>query len=194
MTFHAPDWNAPLDPQVYMDKASPLATAKGMFFSMVQRELKKAGKLSQVATAEPTYRAFKDYPYIDLLKLEVDACAALFPKTPLREGLRRLGHCVFPMFLEHMIGRVLFGVVGRDPQQLLRLAAKGYAVAASHGSATALEVNGTSGVLRLENVCNFPTAFHVGVVEGTLKHLDLRREVEYQEHALFDVDIRASWR
>lgn len=175
MPFVAPDWNAPLDPQVYIERAAPLATAKGMFFAMVQRELKKAGKLSRVSSAEPIFRAFKDYPYVDLLKLEVEACEALFPKVSLREGLRRLGHCVFPMFLEHMIGRVLFGVVGRDPQQLLRLAAKGYAVAASHGTAKALEVNGTSGVLRLENVYNFPTAFHVGVVEGTLKHLDLRR-------------------
>ncbi|MCA9630176.1 MAG: DUF2378 family protein [Myxococcales bacterium] len=194
MTFRAPDWNAPLDPGIYIDRASPVATAKGMFFVMVQRELRKVGKLEGVAAAAPTYRAFKDYPYVDLLKLEVAASEALFPGESLREGLRRLGHCVFPMFLEHMIGRVLFGVVGRDPQQLLRLAAKGYAVAASHGTAEALEVNGTSGVLRLKNVCNFPTAFHVGVVEGTLKHLELRREVEYDERALFDVDIRASWR
>ncbi|MGE0320714.1 MAG: DUF2378 family protein [Polyangiaceae bacterium] len=194
MPFVTPDWDAPIDPQLYIQKASPMATAKGMFFAMVQRELKKAGKLSRVASAAPTYRAFKDYPYVDLLKLEVDACAELYPQASLREGLRRLGHCVFPMFLDQMIGRVLFGVVGRDPQQLLRLAAKGYAIAASHGTGKALEVNGTSGILRLENVCNFPTAFHVGVVEGTLKHLDLRREVEIEEHSLFDVDIRASWR
>lgn len=193
MSFRRPVWSAPLDPAPYLARAPKRATAKGMFFGMVQQELGRVGKLGAVAEAAETYRSFKDYPYLDLLKLEVAACPQLYPGLTLRESMRKLGTRVFPMFLNQMIGRVIFGVVGKDPQQLLKLAARGYAVAASVGTATAIDVGETCGTLRLRNVCNFPSSFHVGVLEGTLKHIGVTSEVEVLEHDLFDVDLRAHW-
>lgn len=193
VAFRAPDWSAPLDPEAYFRKTPSRATAKGMFFTRVQRQLMSEGKADRVPEARRTYREFMDYPYVELMKLEVGACRELYPDLSLAEGLRRMGQPVFGMFAGSMIGKVIFGVVGRDPKRHLELAAKGYRHAASMGTGKAASIHSGGGTLSLRDVPNFPSTFHVGVVEGTLRDLGFDCDIEVDEWNLFDVDIRVTW-
>lgn len=191
--FRPVDWTRSLDPEAFYELMPAWATAKGMFFELVLDELDRHGLRASLPSRAASYRGFKDYPYRDLLELEVAAAGLLHPRVSLREGLRRLGHLSFPMFCESMIGRVVFGVLGSDPGRVLKLAAKGYGIAANTGRAVPLEVGEFSGVLRLQTIYNFPAAYHVGLVEGALEMYDRNARVTVVEHSLVDVDIRAQW-
>ncbi len=189
--FRPVDWTKPLDPEAYYELMPAGATAKGMFFELVLDELDRHGLRGSLPFEPPAYRGFKDYPYRDLLTLEVAAAQLLHPKVSLREGLRRLGRLSFPMFCESMIGRVVFGVLGAEPGRVLRLAAKGYGIAANTGRAVPLDVGEHSGVLRLQTIYNFPSAYHVGLVEGALEMYDRNAQITVVEHSLVYIDMRA---
>lgn len=191
--FRTPDWTRPLEPEAFYELMPEHATAKGMFFELVLDELERQGLRAHLRRDVPPYRGFKDYPYRDLLELEVEAAQLLHPRVSLREGLRRLGRLSFPMFTSSMIGRVVFGVIGADPGRVLRLAAKGYGIAANTGHAEPLDVGEDQGVLRLETIYNFPAAYHVGLVEGALEMYGRSPEIKVVEHSLVSVDILAIW-
>jgi uncharacterized protein (TIGR02265 family) len=188
--FTVPDWDAPLDPEEHARTVPTHATVKGMF---MQKILDEAGHRGVAVPDHGPYRAFKDYPLRKLLDLEVDVAPRLFPDVSLREGLRRLGWTAYPALLDSVIGRVIFGVLGRDLPAIFRTTTKGYKVSLSVGSADVIEVGDSHAVIRLREMYNFADAYQVGVFEGVFRHYDRPGEVRLRRVTAFDVDILAVW-
>jgi uncharacterized protein (TIGR02265 family) len=188
--FAVPDWDAVLDPEEYARAVPAHATVKGMF---MQKILDEAGHRGVALPDHGPYRAFKDYPLQKLLDLEVDVAPRLFPDVSLREGLRRLGWTAYPTLLDSVIGRIIFGVLGRDLPAIFRTTAKGYKVSLNIGSADVIEVGDNHAVIRLREMYNFADAYQVGVFEGVFRYYDRPGEVRLRRVTAFDIDILAVW-
>ena len=125
--FAPPDWGAPLDVENLLSEVPDDATAKGMFLARLLKEVTALG-LSPPTTER--FQAFHDYPLKRHLELHVEVASLLYPNEPPREGLRRLAGLAYQAFSETHIGKVILGVMGRDPVRIMKLAGR----AMSHSS------------------------------------------------------------
>jgi uncharacterized protein (TIGR02265 family) len=57
---------------------------------------------------------FKEYPVDEHVRLLAAAADALYPGLPRRHVFVLLGRGAYVMMIETLIGRVIFGVLGRD--------------------------------------------------------------------------------
>lgn len=163
--FVRPDLSRPIDLAAQKKLVQPGGTVKGMQLSAIVEECRRRGRPLE----SRRYVAFRDYPGEELLELLVRAAERVYPDVPPREGLRRLGRVAYPTLRESLVGRVVFGAVGRDIHAVWRLVSKGYELSNNSGTATLLELTETEAVLRLEGMYSFVDAWHVGIVEGAVE-------------------------
>lgn len=160
--FVEPSLTGPLDVDAYLRLVQPGATVKGMQFQALLDECARHGR----AIPGRRYVGFRDYPGAELVELLAMCAERIHPGEPPREGLRRLGHIAYPTLKKSLLGKIVFGALGGDIPSLLGLVTKGYALSASTGKASVLEVAETEAVIRLEDIYSFIDAWHVGIIEG----------------------------
>jgi uncharacterized protein (TIGR02265 family) len=139
------------------------------------------------------YVIFKDYPMREYIELAPQAAARAFPSLPMREALRRIGRSAYPTLADTMIGRVIFGVLGKDLEAVMRVAARGYAVSQSHGVAEVLEVGPGRARVQLTNLYTFVDSFQVGVFEGAILACGRTGEVRARVESIATAEILATW-
>ena len=183
-----PDWEAPIDVAAAIASTPTDVTVKGMFFSMIERALLQKG-----LEINGRHAGFRDYPMVELMRFQVEACGRLYPHLSQREGLRRLGWSSYETFVQSAVGRIVFGNASRDPMDVAKLAAKGYRHAASEGDALLHVVADNHVLLHLTKVWNFPDAYQVGAVEGALAHLGYRGEVRVFNIATAEAVLDIRW-
>jgi uncharacterized protein (TIGR02265 family) len=172
--FTLPDWHAPLDAAAQIALTPEKATVKGLYFHDV---VNIASPYGTVEKARPRYLPFLDYPLREFMELLVAAAGIVYPREPIRNGLRRLGRHAYPTLGETLIGRALFGVAGEDFGLILSLASRAYSLSLSPGEVTLAERESGHAILTLREIWNFPDAYQVGVFEGALIATGLRGEV-----------------
>jgi len=193
--FSLPDFSAPLDVKRQIALVPDRAQVKGMFLTSMVEEVRRKGGIrdgSPLAAHGP-WRGFKDYPLREMMEVAVLAAAALYPKEPVREGLRRLGQLAYPTLFRSLVGRVIFAALGSDVAAVVRAASKGYAVSLTVGRAVIVDVRETWGIVRLVDIYNFPDCYQVGVFEGALGMYVRAPEVLYRPVSPTEGDIFARW-
>lgn len=167
--FAEPEWTAPLDAAALLEAAPATATAKGMFLARLLKEVTSRG------LKPPTnerFLAFHDYPIRVHMELHLEVARILYPSRPARDGLRRLGGLAHHAFAESHIGRIVLGVIGRDPKRLFGLVGRAMGHSDNVGTATTEVVDERTVMIRGENLYLFPDCFAVGVLESGLQTAD----------------------
>ncbi|MFO0757107.1 MAG: DUF2378 family protein [Byssovorax sp.] len=171
--LHDPDFEAPVDVEAHARLLPPDATCKGMFFldllKLVQHRSPADLALS-AGVPDRRYLAFRDYPMADYLRLAAVVAAAAHGRLPLGEGLRRIGWTVFDTVIATQIGRTLFGIFGSDAEALLGSWPKAFKVLYSFGHITSEKVGPRAFVFEIDEFPAFLETYHVGVLQGLLRH------------------------
>ncbi len=140
---------------------------KGMFFSDYVKELSALGE-----TWPKRYVAFKEYPVKELVGLVERLAQRRAPDKPLRETWHAISRNQYPALRASVVGKVLFGIVGNDPEAVLRLAARGYAVALSGaGPVSVIDVSHEHVRAELRGQSLPLEGWHSGVWAGALESL-----------------------
>jgi uncharacterized protein (TIGR02265 family) len=144
-----------------------------MFFGDL---LSAARTVSADATAEVMrelgsrrYIAFKDYPLREHMALSSRLVPRLFPQHSSREGMRRLGWLVYPLFKESLIGRVVFGVLGHDLDRVMRVGPRSFELSLTRGRASAERLGEGHYRYAFEEIYGFLDSYYVGVLEGVFR-------------------------
>jgi len=190
--FVRPDHDAPLDVDRLVARIPEKALVKGMFFqsALVQAKAKdKAGR----APGRDKYVAFQDYTVREHVTVLVDCAKIVYPERPLRQGLRQLGRDAYRIFLDSMLGKVMFSVAARRFDAALSLTSKAYKVVGNLSSAEIENVQPTSAVVHLRGVWNLPDCYHVGVFEEALDDYHRHGEILVRENRPDDVELKLCW-
>lgn len=149
------------------------ATGKGVFFLDVIKRVQVTAPsvdVAELAGLPPRrYLMFGDYPYGDLLRLVVAAAGVMYPKEPLAEGVRLVGHSLYDALLEAHIGRVLFGVLGKNFQLVARMGPRGWKVSMSFGRVEVEELGPGHVRFHIDEMPAFLDTLMVGIVEGAMR-------------------------
>ncbi|MEW5850398.1 MAG: DUF2378 family protein [Myxococcota bacterium] len=189
--FVAPDFNAPLDVDERLARLPAEARVKGMFIHRLV-EMAQKKQLKHPRDGE-RFIAFKDYPVPLYLQALVDTARLLHPNVPPRRALYELGLGVYPALLDSMIGRVVFGALGRDLNGVLRITSKAYEIASNYGKCTVVEQTPRSVLLHLKDVWAFPDCHHVGVVEGAISVHGPKATTAIRVISISEVQLFAVW-
>jgi uncharacterized protein (TIGR02265 family) len=188
--FSVPNWSAEEDIEGRIRAMPSNATAKGMFLQAVVDTAKNFG-VEELTRQD--YTSFKDYPLREFIDLAVSAVPRIYPGLPLREGLRRLGQQVYPMFANTMIGTAIFSVAARSWPQTMRLATRAYAVSIKPGSASVTHEEPGRGIVEFRSVWSFPDSYQVGIFEGAMQLLGVRGDIRVRVHSPCDADLLITW-
>lgn len=194
--FVSPRFDEDLDVEAYLERVPDDACCKGMFFG----DLVDAAKsVSAQATAEVTrelgqrrYIPFKDYPLREHMTLSSRLVPRLFPQYPTREGMRRLGWLVYPLFKQSLIGRVVFGVLGHDLDQVMRVGPRSFELSLTRGRAVGEKIGERHYRYSFREIYGYLDSYYVGVMEGVFRDHGVRAEVKIALSSLSDgvMDIR----
>lgn len=180
--FHPPRFDAPVDLDAQAALLPRGASCRGLFFLDTQQRLEaglagapRVGRAPTLpdprlaAIVSRRYTAFGDYPYEDYMRLQAYAARRLFPSQPLGEGLRRLGQGAYDALLASHVGRVIFGVFGRNFSLVARMGAKGWGTSMSFGSVEYAELGPGHGRYEFKGMPALLETLQVGVVEGAMR-------------------------
>ena len=167
--FAEPDWDAPLDAAALIAAVPEDATAKGMFLAKLLKEVTSRGL---TPPTDEKFLAFHDYPIRRHMELHLEVARILYPSRPPRDSLRRLAGLAHQAFADSHIGRIVFGVLARDPRRLFGLLGRAMGHSDNVGKATTEVIDDRTVMIRGENIYLFPDCFSVGVLESGLRSVD----------------------
>jgi uncharacterized protein (TIGR02265 family) len=170
--FSAPDFTGPLDLPAHLAATPVDESCKGFFFTGVVDLVRKLrpGRDDELLDGVVGRRwvAFRDYPLRDNLRLLSNAVGILYPRLAGRDAMRRMGWLAHPFFAESIVGKVVYGLLGSDPDALIASGPRAYELSLRYGRMYVQRCGPRHWRARLEHVAFFDT-YHVGVVEGALR-------------------------
>ena len=188
--FTQPDYTGSLELEERIAGLPSNAWVKGMFLAGIVDRASTAG----VTFDRPRYVAFKDYPVSEYLELLAEAAARVHPNVAPLEGLRRLGHTVYPTFMASTIGRVTMAVAGRDMRAAVGLVPRAYSIAGNTARIDILSLSEQSARLHLQGVWDWPGAYQVGIMEGGFDAYDVDGDVGLEMISLSEAVLNLEWR
>src|SRR5262245_2574051 len=106
------------------------ATCKGLYVADALAILRKAApdrdacELAGIPARR--YIAFVDYPFPDYLKAVLAAAKHAFPHLSQGAGIHAVGRQAYVALVQNQVGKILFGVLGRDFDRIAEIGAKGW--------------------------------------------------------------------
>jgi uncharacterized protein (TIGR02265 family) len=188
--FRPPDDLARVDVEACIRDTPAERRLRGMFFLSYLEEAERRGL---VLRTERTYAAFKLYPVREWQRFIVDAASVLEPGQPIGGGLRRLGLRAYPTFASSMIGRVIFGVLGRDLGRVLRTAPKGFEHSLEGCEVKVVESDDRFIRLHLREVYGFLGTYNLGVFQGAMDACERPGEVYHRPISLGEGEVFCRW-
>jgi uncharacterized protein (TIGR02265 family) len=185
------DWSAPFDPVAHIAACPAEFTIKGVIAHGVVRRLERGG---YAPAGRYSFQTFKDYPLREHLELVVDAARLMHPDQPLREALRRLGRVAYDDVLETLIGRVVFGVLGKNFPGIVRLSAKAYEIVGSRARVTMVAASDGFAHSHIKDAFGFLDTYQIGVYEGTMAYCGHVGEVLIKRHSISEAEVWCEWR
>lgn len=186
--FVAPDFTSPLDVEAHIALAPKDLKIRGMLIDGMQRRLAKKGLLEE----PKRYIAFKSYPIEEQLRTLVEVASKLDPDS-LRNGMRQVGRMAFPSALETMAGRVVLGVLGRQPHAIFKAAGKALELVGARAQADVVESSSTHTWLHYFDLYAFAECYQVGVVEGVCLACGCEPDVMIKKHSPTEVELLVRW-
>lgn len=197
-TFPPPNFEQDLNPVPYLQRVPRDASCKGMFFNDVMKAVRRAspeaGRQLLPRMTRPRYVPFQDYPLREHMELTAEAVKLLFPALPTREGMRRLGWLAFPTFVDSIIGRVVFGILGQDLDKIFEVGPRSFEVSLSHGHAVAERLGEKSWRYEFSDIFGYLDTYYVGVIEGPIRHYGHTPDVRIDLRSLSDGVMDIQWR
>jgi uncharacterized protein (TIGR02265 family) len=146
------------------------ASIKGMFaLSTLERAKDRKRAQEESGLGAMRIQPFSDVPYGPYLRLVFAIAEQLHPRLPRAEGLRLFHHSYYETLSKSMVGRVMFGVLGKETNRVLGMGPRGYEVSVRF--ARVISESQGSGHIRY-NFENYPAAIieacDAGVMEGAL--------------------------
>jgi uncharacterized protein (TIGR02265 family) len=163
--FALPDHTSPLDVDELCERLPRTVMIRGMFLQGLVDMCAKRGK---PLAGHSGYIAFKEYTVQTHVRLVADAAAALYPELPLRRAFAVLGREAYGVLVDSMIGRVVFGVLGRDIHRITRLVNKAYEVSGHGVTATLLDLGSHHSHVRIDGAVGLVDTYHLGAFEGVV--------------------------
>jgi serine/threonine-protein kinase len=186
--LRSPDFDAPVDVEAHLALLPEGAVVKGMFFIDLLRlgaKLKTAPELLALAGVPARrYVAFRDYPMAENMRLTATVARLVFPGMPLGQSLRRVGQTACDTVMETQIGRALFGAFERNLGWMLAQAPKAYKLLLNFGEITIERRGPRSFVMRAQHFPAFLETYQVGVLEGVLRHCNVRARMRIATEGL----------
>jgi len=187
--FHAPDFSQPVDVDAHLKRCLPEATTRGMFMA----DMVEALRQRNLPLPAKRYQAFGSYPQREFITVAVDATRHLYPGVPTKEALRRLGQLAYPTFADTMIGKVMYGVLGKDIAAIMKVAPRGYEAVLSHGRAELVQSGPKMACVRLTDVATFLDCYQVGVFEGAFKSCNVAGTVKVKLESPVTGEFLLEW-
>jgi len=186
--FHPPDWDAPVDLAAQLLIVPPGKSVRGFVIAGMAQRFRERG-LEIPGTRELV--GFKSYPFAQLLHASMDGARLLDPKH-LRRGMREAGRMAFPATLDTMVGKVVFGALGKDAAAVFKAAGKAYEMVGT-GSARAVSVGPRHAHIDLQGLYAFPESYHVGVCEGVVLACGGLPDVMIKQAGPTEVELFCRW-
>jgi len=193
--FRPPRFEQPIDVDAHLQRLPAGASCRGLYFQSAQAQLQRvAPGHALLQPGQPggrRYVAFNLYPYADFIRLLVAVAPVIYPAVPTGEGLRRLGHGGYDALLSNHIGRVIFGVLGRDFERVLLAGPRGYDVSINFGALRVESVGRCHVRYHFERRPILLSSYQVGIVEGGMRACGVSGEVQVHlesvERGSFDI-------
>jgi uncharacterized protein (TIGR02265 family) len=188
--FSAPDDARPVLPERVIQSTPDGASVRGMFFNSYVEQAKERGiRLDDVGA----HAGFKYYPAREWQRFIVQVAQKFHPDLPLGGALRRVGLSAYPTFAESMVGRVVFGVLGKDLARIMRVAQKGFEHSLSSARVELLSADDHSARLYLAGVYGFFDTYTVGVFEGAIRVCEREGDVHVRLIGHGEGEIFVRW-
>jgi uncharacterized protein (TIGR02265 family) len=113
-------------------------------------------------------------PYLDVLVFG----ARLLRGDAIGEGLREIGMAIYPGFVETLVGRMVFGALGRSPLRVLMMGPNGWRICNNFGEVHSEQLDAAH--LRydfLGHPFGLLETLYVGTVEGACRVLGITPEI-----------------
>lgn len=168
--FREPRRDLALDLDAILAVLPTGATIKGMFaLSTLERAKDRKRAQEDAGLASLRIQPFSDVPYGPYLRLVFAIAEQVHPRVPRAEALRLFHHSYYETLAKSMIGRVMFGVLGKETHRVLSMGPRGYEVSVRFAKVTS-ESEGSGHIRYIFE--NYPSAIiescDVGIVEGAL--------------------------
>lgn len=131
-------------------------------------------------------------PYLDVLVF----AARLLHGDRLGEGLREIGVAIYPGFVETLVGRMVFGALGRNPLRVLMMGPNGWRICNNFGEVHSEQLGDAH--VRYDfrgHPFGLLETLYVGTVEGACRVLGVSAEIEVacpsEQHGVIDIRWQA---
>jgi uncharacterized protein (TIGR02265 family) len=196
-SFHVPNFAGELDPAPYLALVPDDERCKGVFFHGVIDATKKLAPTRVDALfsgmQERRFLPFREYRLREHMLMTMNAVHILHPRIPTREAMRRLGWLAFQSLSDSMVGRVVFGVLGRDPERVLSMGPRAVSVSLRKGRLTAHRLGRSHFRLVFEQIYGYLDTYYVGVVEGALRAHGVLPKLTIRLSSLVDGEMDVDW-
>ncbi len=195
--FVTPDFAGELDPAPYLAAVPDDELCKGLFFQGVIDAVRRAApsRVESLFEGMQTRRfvTFREYPLREHMKMTMNAVKLIHPRMPSREGMRRLGWLAFTSFSDSMVGRVVFGVLGRDPERILAAGPRAFSLSLRRGRLTSTRLGPRHFRLVFREIYGYLDTYYVGVVEGALRAHSVMPRLKLRLTSLADGEMDVFW-
>lgn len=128
--------------------------------------------------ALPLPGLFQNVPFRPYLGVLVFA-ARLLRGSELGEGLREVGMAAYPGFVETLVGRMLFGALGRNPLRVLMMGPNGWRICNNFGEVHSEQLDAQHVRYHFQgHPFGLLETLYVGTVEGACRVLEITPEIE----------------
>jgi uncharacterized protein (TIGR02265 family) len=186
LVFRRPRFDRPIAVEDQIRLLPAGATCKGLFFNDPIQRLKKISPshplLAPGEIAARRYVTFFDYSYADFMRLLATSAQAVYPSAPLGEGLRRLGRTGYEALMQSQVGKVVFGVLGRDFESVVRTGVRGWVISVNFGKVELEVIDRRQMRYHFRDFPAFLESYQVGVVEGAMGVCGIEGEVLVHLH------------
>jgi uncharacterized protein (TIGR02265 family) len=194
--FVTPDFTGALEIEPYLAALPEDEACKGFFFTGVVDQVSKLrpGREEDLfaGLSQRRWTAFRDYPFRDNLRLLQNAVTILYPRVPGREGLRRIGWLAHPFFAESIVGKVVYGLFGKDPDAIIASGVRAYQLCLKHGRMSTRKLAKNHWRSRYDRVA-FLDTYHVGVIEGALRMYNALPRVRVRMDSITSGELDVRW-
>ena len=165
-------------------------TVKGMYVTGLMQMLETVGVEAPKVDRVP---AFKNTPLRPYMHMLLDAALTLYPPSPVREGLRRLGQLVIPTFATSMVGKVIMATAGHSWELSLKFVSRGYEASLTPGQCIVAEMRSGFALLQLRDIWNFGDSYQVGVIDGLMDWCRIQGKISPTVNSRSSVDMTIEW-
>lgn len=173
------------------------ATCLGLYFNdvidAVVRNRSDADVLAAAELPKKRYFPFFSYPYADVVRVIGAAAKLLHPRIPHGEAIRRLGHTVYERLFKTRVGQVVFGALDNDVRRILLAGPRGYDLSLNFGKLTAESPEERRVLYHFRDLPGLLETYQVGIIEGTLRHLNVAGRVQIDVFDVGNADVEITW-